>query len=317
MIRRTLTYFLATVVISGVAAPATAVENKDHTRDYAPITEDIEIMQRVVQTALEKHFAGNGAIAAGSVLGAIPQLDLLLGRLGKKSDKAASATRLYELAQLQSLPLLETYGTASIDLSSLLDFDLEGFYVPGTGVIYTLTFPTGVKETSPDEEPETNEDLWLQIENEVRGKTSRVSWNVEAGSPTKQYTMDEESLNDTVQVLIKTIGEYGSRLEQLQDHESIILAARANALLPGGTVPHLRKPLLGTFLGIPTPLLYGGRSLTSYRVIIQVPASAIRGFASGEIDLTSLAEHTTVTKYKCSSPDSNASPRRLQLLRRK
>ena len=308
MIYKTFGCVAAVIAASGLATTTAVAESKEDTLDYPAMVEDIQIMQRVLQTALEKHFAGRGPAVVTNFFGADPGLALVWGKRKADSKYADAATHYYDLGQLLANPVLEASGTITLGLPQPAQFDIEGFHVPGTGVIYTLTFPTAVREIEPDEKPAAEEDLWNRMENEVRGKGSRTVWKVKTGPNTKQDTVDEDDLNRTIRVLVKTVGQYGARIEQLADHESIILAARADASLPGNALSLFDKPLLSTYLGFATSLAFANMNVASHRVIIEVPVSAITSFGAGEIDLDSLEQHTTITKYECGSPKPNTPP---------
>jgi hypothetical protein len=169
-------------------------------------------------------------------------------------------------------------------------FHLVGYYIPGTGVLYTLDLPADTKQVDV-QEGEHELDLWQEIEGRLRGgRTDELSFVQEAKC--KRHTViDHEALDRTVALLVRTLGEYGSRIEQLSMGESITLAARVRAR----NLMSYAVPLLATSYGL---LSQDAQDLKSHRVIVNVPVRAIRDFESGRIDLDTLKERAEITKYR-------------------
>ena len=141
------------------------------------------------------------------------------------------------------------------------------------------------------QEGEEEHDLWQEIEGRLRAGHAGTTSFVQEGKCKRHTVIDHEALDRTVALLVRTMGEYGSRIEQLSMGESITLAAQVKAR----NLMSYAVPLLATSYGL---FSQGAQGLKSYRVIVNVPVRAIRDFESGRIDLKTLKERAEITKYR-------------------
>ena len=270
--RRVVIGCVAAALFSGPVQGQKQREGAREAVDFAVMAEDIEIMQQIIGKTLRQDFAGDGAQAA------------LLNAFGmpwattkyKKGDKLSSLTFYLAAQDYQSL-------------SSFDRFNVEGFYVPGTGAVFTLDLPAATKEVELKDQ-EDKPDLWDEIEGKVRGSKTEATYFPPGKKPKTRTTIDHEALDEAIDLLVKTVGEYGSRIEQLTVGESIILAARTSARRPWYTP---EKLLEATY----SRLYISAQGIRPHRVIIKVPVRAIRDFEKGELDLHMLKESSEITKY--------------------
>jgi hypothetical protein len=254
--------------------------------DLAAMAEDIQIMQRVIARTLQDHLEEEGTAATSADPG------VLLAKMADEEDaERASALSLYAAA-----------GSTAQLWTRSLDLDVMGYYVPGTGVVFTLKLPVPVKEVDVAEE-DSKPDLWKQIESQVRGTGSPTIRLGRPPKPVKHVTLDAGALDRAVDALVKTVGEYGARIEQLGGDESIILTARVR-MQPSR--PSAEKLLATTY----TVLYQWIPQATADRVIIKVPVADARAFREGQVDLTAFKERCRIVKYRADTSGSNVLLRR-------
>jgi hypothetical protein len=265
------------------------------------MAEDIEIMQHILGKALKERFSqsqrdGDGRTPELTLPEDLVQIDLFnrIGRVEPEGDLATTSL-LYELGRRGA----DAAPWAHVRPS---DFDVQGFYIPGTGVVYTLKFPARVKVKEVEAEQEGDdpaEDDWVQIEREVRGTGTRIIWDTGAGETRKRYALDEDDLGATIHALLEAIGKYGARIEQLGGDEAVTLAARVTGRSVLSRIP--------PFVLVPDILPILEIDVAKRRVIIKVPAAAIRDFSSGKIDLKALEDRAEITRYQTQSTRTPAS----------
>lgn len=264
------------VALLGVSSSGTeGDEDAREGKDLAAMAEDIEIMQRIIDRALQQYFAGDE-----------PKVQLLEQLFEKRAGKKGKS-RKAKHAMSGYYDAVQAYSLAS---SRSTQFHIVGYYIPGTGVLYTLDLPTDTKEVDV-QEGEDELDLWQEIEGRLRGGRADAPSYVQEAKCERHTVVDNEALDRTVALLVQTIGEYGSRIEQLSMGESITLAARVRAR----NLTRYVMPLLATSYGL---LGQNAQDLRSHRVIVNVPVRAIRDFESGRIDVATLNERAEITKYR-------------------
>jgi hypothetical protein len=247
--------------------------------DLAAMAEDIEIMQRVIDKTLQSHF-GDARLVLGNMLREIDA--------GEEDDEEAQDAPADELTSIRDLPRALAYGRLAYSYALAGGYDVVGYYVPRKGAIFTLAFPAAVRPLDEDEDDTpAKDDLWGQTEGEVRGTRPRDALGFATGGPLREFTVDDEALEATIAKLIGAIGKYGGRIEQLASDDSIILAARVTAQSPSDLASGI---LTGTYTMLHV-------DVSKYRLIIEVPVSAIRAYDANRIDIESLIECARVTRY--------------------
>jgi hypothetical protein len=277
-----------------LAAPVPAVEKDEAASketDLTAMAEDIEIMQRIIDRTLREHFAGRRT--PGTWFDPSGGYGVLLDG-GKDDEKKRSELSYYiALGQLQ------------LAYSNFRHFNVVGYYIPGTGVLFTLDISVPTEQVDVPEQEESKPDLWKQMEGEVRGLRTVWPSITQTEKPQKTFIVDQDELDDTVEVLIKTVGEYGSRITQLSDSESMILAIKATAQV---TFFSSGRKTAESLLATTYNLYYrGSHGAPPQRVIVQVPVTAIRDFESRKIALDALKEKVVVTQYPAHASTSGTS----------
>jgi hypothetical protein len=272
-------------------------EAREDDLDYAAMAEDIEIMQRIINDALRERFqptvyAGDGRTAELLLPDVIPEFQLInrLGRKKTRIDKADAAT-LYKLSR----PSIDT-GTWVTAWST--DFDIRGFYIPGSGVVYTLEFPVRAGEfEAVEQRADAKEDDWARAEREVRGGGAGTTWKVRTAKSRKRCTIDRDDLNATIRTLLEAVGKYGARIEHLGADEAIIIAAEVTG--------RSGIPAAAQVVFFPDVIPLIEIDMAKHRVIIEVPVGAIKDYDSGLIDLDTLEKRAKVTTYRSHSSGSS------------
>ncbi|UCE59958.1 MAG: hypothetical protein JSU63_21250 [Phycisphaerales bacterium] len=299
MMRKTLFALVAVAVINGTLAHAAVGTERDSELDYAAMAEDIEIMQRILGKALQDHFNAKKLDSDEAALEALPVIANVIGKVEGSVLESSVMTRQYALGINDYLRYLPRHQIALSAATLPSNFNIEGFYVPGTGVMYTIKFSTQLKkETLVEDEDRESEDLWNAVKTEIRGDHPRVVWNIGSTSTRTRYVLDEDDLDRTVEVLLKTVGDYGSKMTQLTSNESIFLVANVEGRIPSSWI----VPYVVT--DIPAALLTSRAHMAKYHLIIRIPVGAIRDYDSGAIDLTTLKNKSEVTRYEVNASDS-------------
>jgi len=175
-------------------------------------------------------------------------------------------------------------------LSQPSTFDIEGFHVPGSGVIYTMSFPVNIQLAGQEEDVAIQCDAWGKIEMEVRddGRMLAGTWAPDAGKLPGPYEIERQGLNRTVDVLLKTIGDYGLKIEQLGPDEAIILVACVEGMA------RMTK-IVGSSLQFEFAMATG--KTPQLRVVINIPVDALKALNSGEIEWEAFKGRVAVTEY--------------------
>lgn len=281
MMRMTVTGSVLLALLTGTAAAqsgqsAQSRQDREAT-DVGSIAEDIEIMERIIAKALAKHFAD----------------------AAKATDESdpESITAVLESSRVQTAEAFYALTLASgARQTRRSDFNVEGFYVPGVGAMFTLNLPTLLEEVDPPkEEDKSTGDLWTEAEDELRGKTSGAPWGVRTPfkkARRRKYAVDQEDLDSHLDTLFRTIGKYGSRIEQLGAGDAIVLAIRIKGRTPTGKGVNLAgsyRQLLFTSTGSRT---------TSDRVVVRIPMSAVKTYESGRSGLRDIKQASDVAQYR-------------------
>lgn len=297
MNHKTMTAGLLTVLLCGPAATAYAAAwespTGDAETDYTAVAEDIEIMQRILQKALQTHLAGRvtwfGAPKKDDTWTTVPG-----------DDRRDTATDDLSAAHLYALGAHHFPRAAASR-----DFNMRGYYVPGTGVLYTLEFTAQTRqaaETEDEDREQVQDDLWKQIEGEVRGGRRPVTspkGDFFAEAKTQRYEIDPDDLNSTIEVLIKTVGQYAPRIECLGAEDFVILAAHVEPWNPLDTALQFE-------LGFAYHVTI--RLSPAYRVIIKIPVAAIEDYERGKANLETLVNRCDITRYPCRAQGATAGP---------
>ncbi len=276
MMRMTVAGCVLAALLTGPAAAQSGRNGEEI--DVRAIAEDIEIMERIIGKALAKHFADAAKKADES------EPENITAVL-EDSSRVATAEAFYALTLAS--------GARQARRS---DFKVEGFYVPGVGAMFTLNLPTLLEEVDPPkEEDKSTGDLWTEAEDELRGKASASAWLVRSRSTQahrRKYAVDQEDLDSHLDTLFRTIGKYGSRIEQLGAGDAIVLAIRVKGRTPTGKGVNLAtsyRHLLFTSTGSRT---------TSDRVVVRIPMSAVKTYESGRSGLRDIKQASDVAQYR-------------------
>ncbi len=188
---------------------------------------------------------------------------------------------------------------SNVYLIGSANFNFDRFYIPATGVVYTLDFSVPVKEEEKPEQDETDteaetdaqDDLWQQTEDAVRtGTTSsqRLLAQTYNSEPEEKitYIIDEEALGETVDVIVNAIGKYGSKIDDLDQNESIIVVAQVTGSLRSINVTN--NPIKWRYLHADTP---------RQRLILNFPVSELQAVAAGRLDLDDLKDRVSIAMY--------------------
>ncbi len=264
--------------------------------DFDAMNEDIEIMQRIFKKALGDHFAALSE-AALKEMQAKAELeseskdddgDLVVVENGTVNPFVTTIDRYQGL--------LASPGSSI----SVPNFSLDGYYIPKTGPLFTLKFPVDVLEKNPPQEvveESTTEkaDLWNQTESDLRNPSPASSFfsNVTTKKePKTVWVVDENALDRTLTIILKAAGQYGSKIDQLQSGESIIVVAEVRGQ---------RRAVRNVDNSI--RLLYASNQgvMPRNRVIITIPVEALQASAAsndeGELDMESLRKAVELTMY--------------------
>lgn len=267
--------------LSAGTGPTAAQDKSGGGVDLEAMAKDVRIMERVLDQALNQHLRKSEEELSEdrSAAAAVAEVEAEMA-LDPESTNAKRAAELYAVLANSNARLARSSVRTNID----------GYYIPGTGVIYTLDVPVYLKRKGPDAEEPATSDLWNQAENELHEKAAQSLWYRPSRVQREQIIVDEVGLNQTLNVLIDTIAEYGSRIEQLSASESIILAARVKGRAPkvggGGAAAEVLR------------LQYMGAANSSRRVIVNVPVAVVREFAGGKVTREGCRERVEVTQYQ-------------------
>ena len=291
MSRIMITIFIASTQLLAGVAPATAQDAGSGSVDFDALSEDIEIMRRVLDKALKNHTKKLIAKAGedDDEQGVSPDEVAVLDESGNTINTAL-ALSYYKLA----------LGNARLP-GYTIRTNIEGFLLPGTGVLYTLDVPAVLKEVDPPKDDrESKDDLWNSVKEDLQESKSNL-WRSRGIKARKSMTVDEEDLDQTIELLIDTILDYGSRIEQLSAGDSIILAGRLKYRQPAVSTSGITQ---GGY-GVGT-LWYGDTAQSRQRIIVKVPVSAVQAFKDGGISRKTCRERAEITRYKShASKNSN------------
>ncbi len=280
MSRILITIFIASTQLLAGVGPAAAQDAGSGSVDFDALSEDIEIMRRVLEKALKNHtkklIAKSGEDDDEQVVS--PEEVAVLDESGNTINTAL-ALSYYKLA----------LGNARLP-GYTIRTNIEGFLLPGTGVLYTLDVPAVLKEVDPPKDDrESKDDLWNSVKEDLQESKSNL-WRSRGIKARKSMTVDEEDLDQTIELLIDTILDYGSRIEQLSAGDSIILAGRLK----------YRQPVVSTS-GLtvrPFRAWRGDTVQSGQRIIVKVPVSAVQAFKDGGISRKTGRERAEITRYK-------------------
>ncbi len=288
MKRLMITGLIAALVLpihAAVMQDSTPAERGD---EFESVTEDIEIMKRVLAKALDEHFA---ALSGTDRKSEQPDNAESPAESGSPVDRIADVLHRAYRAGNRGL-WANSYYTRALNI--------EGYYAPGVGVIFTLNLPVGIKYADlPEAKPDPARDEWDEIEDVVRNPKSVSDLLVRANTRTKRPIVDRDDLDRSIEVLLNTIGRYGSRIERLQEKaEPIIIAARVNPV---------RWQVASAELKVAHNYLFAGGPATAHRLVIRISADAMRLYKGGGLDGGKLRERAEVTFYRAYSKGSRTS----------
>ena len=284
MMRMTVTGSVLLALLTGTAAAQPARDGEEPT-GFDAVAEDIEVMERIIGKALAKHFAD-------------------AAKKADESDPEKIADVLQDPSRVATAEAFYTLNLASgLRQSRRSDFNVEGFYVPGVGAMFTLNLPTLLEEVDPPkEEDKSTGDLWTEAEDELRGKASGAAWSTRTQftkARRRKYAVDQEDLDRHLDTLFRTIGKYGSRIEQLGAGDAIVLAIRVKGRMPTGKGSSLTtsyRQLLFTSTGSRT---------TGDRVVVRIPMSAVKTYESGRSGLSDIKQASDVAQYRAAGSGSS------------
>ena len=274
--------FLITFVVTGVVISsagsgiiARASEPSETAFDFATMAEDIEIMARILAKSVSARHHDIAGRAKASMLGFLaPQEEVASG------DCAGCHTaNVYTAGTFGDA--VTAYRRAVVGLGSTPDLNMRGFYVPGSGALFTLDVRARTILAAEPEGEKSPAGVWEQTEREVRRGETRMP--AVHGKSQQRAVVDPEAVNATVDSLLTAIAGHGAHIEQLVSPDNITVAARfrpkqAALTDPGG----------GWFTA--------GKAAPQ-RVIIQVPVTAIQDHVAGKIDLDAFKERARITRY--------------------
>jgi hypothetical protein len=258
---------LATGILLSTAFLATGRAEDGSGVDYDAMAEDIEIMRRVLRKALTEHHAPTDRDKAPE-----PE-ESLNKKLTTPGAVEDSALLFYTMATKESAQTRPNYR-------------LEGFYVPGTGALYTLNLPVAVS-VADGEDALSEHDLWTQTRAELNHRDGVRLWSTQRSQI--EWEIDSTRYRETLRVLIETIGRYAGRMEQLASDEAVVVVARLQYSPPADAHvgDHL---LLGSYFAA------SGQS-TAQRVVVRVPVSAIRDFDADRLEVDELVRRCDIITY--------------------
>jgi len=157
---------------------------------YTTLRQDVEIMQRVLEKAAR----------------------IQLQNASEGEDPFLSATGDAALGAVYAYRGLLT----GVALRS------DGFYLPGTGILFALSVPVPMRET-PGAKEMTPEDLWQAAEREVRsGRTIPLPKDADA----VVWTLEPAAADGTIRALLEAALLHGHRIRGLGPGEGILLHIR-------------------------------------------------------------------------------------------
>ncbi len=310
-----LSTILLTTVAPGInQTHALAAQEVVRSNDefYTSISEDMEIMERILNKSLQEHYA---ELRAAQVKAQQEANDDADDQTPDEDDTAAAGTA-------PSNALGGFYRTAGSNYDSLIsynngyiassaNFNFDNYYIPSAGVVYTLDFSVAVKEEEQpeaevkDDEPELDEEenLWRETESQVRNNPSNTAqilartYNLEEREPDPTYVIDQAALDNTVDVIINAIGKYGAKIDDLSQGESIIIVAKVSGSLNSINVE--RNPIRWRYLHADTP---------RQRLVLSFPVAELKKVAAGQLDVEDLKNRIGISMYDDSPTASSNSP---------
>lgn len=228
----------------------------------------------------------------------------------------------------------------------------RGFYAKGVGVLFTTEVSTPgrlveVKQDSSQQESKApKDDAWEQAKLEAQGHHAGAIIQElrlrDARSGGKVWEIDSEYVNDAIDGVLEAVATHGSRIVDLPEGESIIVAMRfegdqmnysrfapmamaysgdllaaqlaaeelaAAEVAEAPPAPDASDPVAVaapssgyTFWSSDWSSTWRNKQL---QVVVQVPKSAITQFGSGAISLDGVRQRATITQYATGAEDES------------
>jgi hypothetical protein len=247
---------------------ARAIEPDKNRIDWPNMIEDIEIMGRILVKSLEPHYHK----LTGS--------NKPFQRFGSAKDDESSDDTSVGLAHGYAYAL-GFYTQSLADVFGTPDLNVRGFYIPDTGVFYSLEVAVPTVLVAETEKTDVPVNLWKSTEDEVRRGGPVVP--PDRKKTRHKATLDRGTVNITADSLLTAVIEHGANIDQLSRSDTITVAVRFQ---PAQTM--LSAPMTDIFTTV---------SASPQRTIIQVPVSAIHDHAAGKKELERVKELTRTTHY--------------------
>ncbi len=259
----------AVVVMACLAGPGFAYsDDTGHNGvDYAAMSEDIDVMARILTKAVGAKYQQISGQPVGFPLIEVEGEDKDSNdmTLQLRTGKVGAAYSQYALAAAISAP----------------DLNIRGFYVPQSGVVFALDISVRTALVTESGDKTSPEDEWQRTEREVRkGETFVTPPSKESQ---RRAVVNPEAVELAAETLMKAVAKHGSNMEQLYPGETITLAVRFRA---STAVPFE-----------PERWFFTAFKAAPRRVVIQIPVEAIHDYAAGKIDPEGVVRRSQVTKY--------------------
>ncbi len=201
---------IVTAAISGILVPFVSAQGNGSTdlaaAAYREMIEDIEVMRRILHKSLIQHLARKKDVAADTAK--IKDGETVAYTYDEKSDK--------------NIPLVSHLFLEKAMYNSYKqgNLDLRGYYIPGSGVVYSLQVGVPAREEPAAEGKENPGDLWETTESEIRRGEASHSRKTKK---TKTFVIDEKAVDAVIDHLITTVAKHASNMEHLHSSDQITL----------------------------------------------------------------------------------------------
>jgi hypothetical protein len=172
--------------------------------------------------------------------------------------------------------------------------DTRGLYIPGHGVIYStdIQIPLKTKEAGTQDGSNDEGDAWDEAsQTVVNGNTifytSPVSLTTNK-KPKEKYVFDERYIDAAIDAVIRSVGRYGNRIDQLPSSESVTVAVR----LVGSSNSLYNVVTYRSIVG-----WRNGNESEQGRLVIELPGSVLGTITADTTDLTKIRSQCRITRY--------------------
>lgn len=271
---------IATVSLFGILTPGASAQGNGSAgldaAGYKEMIEDIEVMRRILVKSLLNHLkCREGAVAK-------PLEEQALLDAIAESEQKEKDSNVFESLHLYTTVLNGVYKQWSIES--------RGFFVPGSGVVYSLQIPVPALEQPEGKKKENAGDIWEKTEKEFRrGETHQVLKKGKASS----WVIDEKAVDAVVDFLIATVAKQAPNMEHLEpdDHITLLLDFKGRTRLNrfAGATGNAALKLYTDWSAASSPGLFQD-------VIVQIPVSVLPSYeTTGDISI--IKRSVRIKKY--------------------